>query len=88
MNDLIWNQIQRRKDIQKHAKIKRALALYDAITAIIEAENYSCSFCKDLPRGCHELKHGCDELYGLIIDWDTETASCPQCKRIMAQWDY
>lgn len=88
MPDIMIEQLFRRKKEQDKQETIRARKLQSALQEIIEALAYPCSFCKDLPRGAENLKHGCDELYGLVIDWDKEIASCPQCKRILAQWDY
>lgn len=50
-------------------------------------EQQGCRFCKGLPEGAEKLKHGCDSLYGLKIDWNTDTVTCPECKRCLAQWE-
>src|SRR6266404_7932960 len=39
-------------------------------------KNNPCEFCRDLPRGPHDLKRDCDWLYGLSISESGESARC------------
>jgi hypothetical protein len=50
-------------------------------------KKHPCPFCRDLPRGAYNLKFGCDEWLGLIVDMKNETASCPECHEILAAWE-
>lgn len=56
-----------------HAKYKRLLV--------------DCTFCSGLPFGNNELKYSNAEMFGLIVDYDKDTATCPSCGRILAEWE-
>jgi rubrerythrin len=45
-----------------------------------------CDFCCGLPRGANDLKYSSAESYGLTVDYAKDTANCPSCGRLMAQW--
>lgn len=44
-----------------------------------------CSFCVGLPHGAADLKFDCNTKFGLKISGDV--VSCPQCSRVMAEWE-
>ena len=85
---LLSQQINRRMKCQQAAQEHRATVLAAAISNMIQAAIYPCNFCRDLPRGAQNLKHGCGELYGLVEDHESETVKCPKCGKLLAQWDY
>lgn len=77
---------QRRQRVQERQQ--RIKQLYDEIESLVKYDQLNpCSFCRDLPSGAYKLKHGCDEIWGLLIDWKTEIVTCPKCKTVMAQWE-
>ena len=87
VEELHTAQAIRRKVYRDAAERTRQSALMAAQDAIRKAAEHPCDFCRDLPRGPHGLKHNCGWLLGLVVDLEADTATCPQCHTILAEWE-
>lgn len=79
------NRIHARKILRGH-NLQKIQELFARIRAL-KNNSVGCNFCKGLPQGARDLKYSHCRLYGLIIDNKADTASCPECKRVLAAWE-
>ncbi len=79
-------QLHRRQVYQKYAKLQLELNLKTAQQEL-EAYEKDCSFCRGIPKGARQLKYDCDSRFGLIVDHENETATCPECNECLAAWE-
>jgi rubrerythrin len=84
---LAEDQAARRHDAQQRFaseiddKLKQAIKAKDLYSA-------ECEFCRGIPKGNRTLKYDCDWEYGFLVNEHEQTATCPKCGDLVAEWEY